>query len=665
MTGRALRIDDLYSIAIPEQPALSPDGGRIVYSLSTTDRDADGMRRHLWLAFTDGQDAHPLTEGPDDSAPAWSPDGTRVVFVRAGERVPQLWLLAVASGRLTRLTDLPFGAGRPTWSPDGSRIAFVAGADQAGGDDDRRSGSTHRPLVADRLGYQVDGEAWRHTVRRHLHVLIVPGPDVPEHLSSALPQVLTHGDWDASAPCWSPDGTRLAFTADPDPDSDLLRTRVVHVVAAAPDGRPPQPVGPSSGHLGSVQWIDDDSLLAGGRLDTGTGHDSLWRLEIGSAAAVALATGFDRSIMRGAVGYPGAPPQLIQDGRTILFCARDRGCTRLFAVPVAGGVPREIVGGTGRVVAGVSAVGDRIAIALTTPRSFGEIVLTDAAGGHERVCTSHGRGLAGIEIAERVEREFVISDGTRVSGWLLRDPAAAGRQPLLLDIHGGPHNAWNGSADPVHLYHQVLVERGWTVLVLNPRSSDGYGEAFYRATFGGWGRADAQDFLEPLDELAADGTADPDRLAVTGYSYGGFMTCYLTAHDDRFAAAVAGGPVVDLISDAGTCDEGPYLSQAEIGGSWWSDTALFRALSPISAIAGVRTPTLILQGNDDARCPRGQAQQWFAGLRERRVPTRLVLYPDASHGFVFQGRASHRIDYNERVIEWVERFTAPVASAGS
>ncbi|WP_051266328.1 S9 family peptidase [Nakamurella lactea] len=661
--GRALRVDDLYAIETPEQPALAPDAIRIVYPVARTDPDADGMRRRLWMAFADGRDPRPLTPGPDDSAPAWSPDGTRVAFVRGGDGIPQLWLLTVDTGRLDRLTELPFGAGRPAWSPDGHRIAFVAGLDLGGAGVDARD--AHRPLVADRLDFQGDGEPWRHTIRSHLHVLEVPGAEAPEGVPTAPVRRLTHGDWDASAPSWSPDGTRLAFTAAMDPDSDLLRTRAVYIVPVDSADNTPDVVGPANGHLGSVQWIGNGTLLAGGRTDTRTGHDSLWRIEIASGDTADLTAGLDRSIMRGSVGYPGAPPQLVDDGRTILFCARDRGCTHLFAIPVAGGTPRLLIGGAGRVVAGMSAAGDRIAVALTTPRSFGEIVVTDGTGGDERACTSHGAALADVEIRERVERYFDISDGTRVHGWILRDPAASGPQPLLLDIHGGPHNAWNGTADPVHLYHQVLVDRGWTILVVNPRGSDGYGEAFYTATFGAWGRADAQDFLEPLDQLVAEGIADPDRLAVTGYSYGGFMTCYLTAHDERFAAAVTGGPVVDLVSDAGTCDEGLYLSQAEIGGSWWSDPEPFRRLSPLSAVAQVGTPTLILQGNDDARCPRGQAQQWFTALRERRVPARLVLYPGASHGFVFQGRASHRVDYNERVIDWVERFAAPAAAPPS
>jgi dipeptidyl aminopeptidase/acylaminoacyl peptidase len=652
---RSLRLDDLYSIEIPESPALAPDTRRVAYVLSRVDPATDRPVRSLWMACTDGRAAQPLTDGPDDAAPAWSPDGTHLAFVRRGADGAQLCLLAVDSGTLTPLVTMPAGIGRPSWSPDGRRIAFTA-AVALGGDD--ASADPHRPMVTDRLGYHGDGSPWRRDIRHHLHLLAPFAPGTP---ADGIRQI-TGGDWDVSSPAWSPDGTRLAFTADPDPDADLTRTRSVHVVGVDSVAEPvtdtmPLRVGPADGHLGTVGWIDDQTLLAGGRIDTHTGHDYLYRLDIETGRAENLTAGLDRSIMRGsAVGYPGAAPQLVDDGRTILFCARDRGCTHLFSVPVAGGAPQLVLGGAGRVVSGMSAVGGRLALVLSTPRSFGEIVLTDTTGRHDYACTAHGTAVADVHLRPRVEREFAISDGTVVHGWLLRDPAATGPQPLLLDIHGGPHNAWNGSADPVHLYHQVLADLGWTILILNPRASDGYGEAFYRATVGAWGKADIRDFLEPLDRLVAEGVADPDRLAVTGYSYGGFMTCYLTAHDDRFAAAVTGGPVVDLVSDAGTCDEGPYLSQAEIGAAWWSDPEPFRELSPLSQVARVHTPTLILQGDDDARCPKGQAQQWFTALRERRVPTRLVLYPGASHGFVFSGRASHRIDFNQRVIDWVQRY---------
>ena len=187
----------------------------------------------------------------------------------------------------------------------------------------------------------------------------------------------------------------------------------------------------------------------------------------------------------------------------------------------------------------------------------------------------------------------------------------------------------------MHLYHQELVARGWAVLLLNPRGSDGYGEEFYNAALGAWGTADAKDFLEPIDELVAEGIADPQRLAVAGYSYGGFMTCYLTSRDDRFAAAVAGGVVSDLTSMAGTSDGGHFLSAYELDGP--SDDGRYDAMSPLSKVDQVQTPTLILHGAADVRCPVGQAQQWHTALREQGVPTQLVLYPEADHLFIIAG----------------------------
>jgi CubicO group peptidase (beta-lactamase class C family) len=220
----------------------------------------------------------------------------------------------------------------------------------------------------------------------------------------------------------------------------------------------------------------------------------------------------------------------------------------------------------------------------------------------------------------------------------------------------------------VHLYHQELVALGWTVLLLNPRGSDGYGERFFTAAIGGWGQADAKDLLEPVDALVAEGIADPRRLAVTGYSYGGYMTCYLTSRDDRFAAAVAGGVITDLVSMGGTSDLGHALSNLELGVPAWSGRDRLAPMSPLTQVGQVRTPTLILHGAADVRCPVGQAEQWHTALRERGVPSRLVLYPNASHLFILGGPPSQRIDFNRQVLDWVTRYTSatsrPKADAG-
>ena len=650
---RRQRIDDLTAYAVPEQPALSPCGTEILYVLRTNDVGEDKIVRAIWRVGTESGQPRQLTRGPADSCPAWSPDGTRVAFLRAKDGPAQLWVLSIDGGEPEQLTTLPLGAGAPVWSPDGTRIAFGAAVDlhaEADDDDKARARRAAAPIQTDRLDYQADGAGLLRTMRKHVHVLEV---------STKRCRQVTSGDWHAGELSWSPDSNRLAYAAATAPDADLTFCAPVYVVDATAENAVPEQVGPSEGVSGPVTWTADGSaLLVVNMSGAPTGHSRLLRVPLDGGAVADLAESLDRNVMPGGPGYPGGLPQLVDDGRAVLFCVRDRGCTHLYSVPVAGGDPRPVVAGAGRVVAGLSVAGDMAAIVLATPASLGEIVLLDLAGGTETVRTEHGATLAEVEPFEREEREFAISDGTVVHGWLVRDPAASGPGPLLLDIHGGPHNAWNGAADEVHLYHQELAARGWTVLLLNPRASDGYGERFFTAALGAWGEADAKDFLEPIDQLVAEGIADPARLAVTGYSYGGYMTCYLTSRDGRFAAAVAGGVVSDLTSMAGTSDGGHFLSEWELGGTHWAGRDRYAAMSPLAQVDQVRTPTLVVQGAADIRCPIGQAQQWFTALRERGVPTGLVLYPEASHLFILDGKPSHRIDYNRRIVDWVEQYAA-------
>jgi len=638
---RRQRIEDLAEFAVPEQPAISPDGTRIAYVLSTADLETDRVVKTIWQVGTRAGDPRRLTRGPADTAPAWSSDGTALAFLRGTDGPAQLWLLPADGGEPEQLTTRPLGAGAPVWSPDGTRIAFTAAVDSRGDDAPEQA-----PTVADRLDYRADGAGMFRTKRMHLHVL--------ELASRELRQV-TEGDWHAGIPSWSPDSTRLAFAAATESDADLIDRAPVHVLDVTDPGARPAVVGLAEGYAGPVEWSPDGaSLLVIGTLGTPYGHNSLLRVPLAGGEPADLAGVLDRNVMAGSPAYPGATPRFAADGSTALFCIRDKGNTHLYAVDVAGGTPRPVLTGAGRIVIGLSTAGDTAATVLRTPTSLGEIVTIDLATGTETVRTNHS-AADDVELYVRAEREFTISDGTIVHGWLMRDPAATGPQPLLLDIHGGPHNAWHGGADEWHLYHQELVARGWTVLVLNPRGSDGYGEAFFTAGRGAWGEADANDQLEPLDQLVAEGVADPARLAVAGYSYGGYMTCYLTGRDNRFAAAVGGGVVTDLVSMAGTSDLGHYLSEYETGGRPWQHPARYAAQSPLTRVDQVRTPTLLLHGEADLRCPVGQAQQWHTALRERGVPTQLVLYPGGSHLFPLEGLPSHRIDFNKRTVDWLER----------
>jgi dipeptidyl aminopeptidase/acylaminoacyl peptidase/CubicO group peptidase (beta-lactamase class C family) len=644
--SRRLSIDDLYDVAVPEQPAAGPDGS-IAYVVRTTDRDEDRDVHALWL-LPPGGEARRLTRGSEDTAPAWSPDGGRIAFLRSEGGAAQLWVLPAGGGEAEQVTSLPLGAGTPVWSPDGRRIAFSAPVDTAaiaGEDTSVAEQRSKAPVVTDRLDFKADGAGLVRTMRGHLHVVDLDGRAVRQ---------VTRGDWHASDPAWSPDGTRLAFSAAREADADLTLRTAAYVVDAAARNAAPERVGAADWQVGPVCWTPDGgALLVVGRTDTQVGHAGLLRVPLDGGDVVDLAAPLDRNVMPGGPGYPGGLPAPAADGRTVVFCVRDRGSSHVYAVDLDGGKPRCLVGGTAN-VSGMSVAADTIAIVLGTPTSYGEIATVDLTSGEPTVRTSHGSADHSRYLHE--EREFTISDGTVVHGWLLRDPSRTGPLPLLVDIHGGPHNAWNAAADPVHLYHQVLADRGWAVLLLNPRASDGYGEAYFTAGVGAWGQADANDFLEPIDELVAEGLADAERLAVAGYSYGGFMTCYLTSRDSRFAAAVAGGVVSDLTSMAGTSDAGHHLGVSEIGGTPWDVPERFAALSPFTHARQVRTPTLIVQGAEDVRCPVGQAEQWFTALREQGVPSRLVLYPGGSHLFILNGTPSHRVDWNRRVVDWVEQY---------
>ncbi|MFE3172788.1 serine hydrolase [Amycolatopsis sp. NPDC059090] len=639
---RRLGIDDLYDLAAPSQPALSPDGSRIVYVLRTADREEDRNVDALWTVGTSSGEARQLTRGNADAAPKWAPDGSRLAFLRAQDGPPQVWVLPADGGEAEQLTKLPLGAGAPVWSPDGSKIAFSAAIDLAA---IVEAPPANTPIVAERLDYKSDGPGLLKTLRSHIHVLDVATGEVQQR---------TFGDWHAGQPAWSPDGKHVAFTASLDDDADLTFRSSAYVLDVTERNAEPRLVGTDQGMAGTVGWTaDGKALLVVGRTDTITGNLGLLRVPLDGGETVNLAGSLDRNVMSGGPGYPGALPQLNKAGDVVLFAIRDRGCTHLYEVDLAGGDPRPVLVGDGNVVSGVDLVGDRAAIVLATAESFGEVAVLDRATGSVNVRTKHGDAVSEVELFGRESREFTISDGTVVQGWLIRDTERTGPQPLLIDIHGGPHNSWNGAADSIHLYHQTLASRGWAVLLINPRASDGYGEEFFTAAIGAWGSADAPDFLEPIDQLVAEGLADPDRLAVTGYSYGGYMTCYLTSRDDRFAAAVAGGVVSDLTSLAGTSDGGHYMAVNEFSGL---SSGKYEKSSPHAQVEQVRTPTLILHGGEDVRCPVGQAEQWFTALRERDVPSRLVLYPGGAHLFVLDGPPSHRADYNQRVVDWVEQY---------
>lgn len=631
---RACTIDDLLGLESLSDPQCSPDGTRVAVVVTRADREQDRSCTTVDVVDLASGRRTALTRGPADRAPRWSPDGRWLAFLRGEDGPAQVWLLPVAGGEPHRLTELPLGVSELAWSPDGARLAVTA--------PERPDGAQpHDPVVVTRLVSKADGSGRLGPLTVHAHVV---------DPCSGRTTRLTEGDLVVRDLAWAPDGRRLALVTARHRRRDL--DAVTHAFTVAATGGPLVQLTGWEGTVSSPVWAPDGrSLVLVGRAEPLTsGHSSLFRVDADGGVPQRLAPELDRNVMVGGPAYPGARPRPTPDGG-VRFCIRDQGAVHLVELD-ADGALTTLVGGE-VTVSGASA--EPLVVLLADAGSTPDLHVVEPTG-LRRVTTTNADFFAEVEIAVPQSRRFLAPDGVEVHGWVT-GARGDGPQPLLLDVHGGPHNAWGPSFDPVHAYSQVLAAQGWAVLTLNIRGSDGYGEEHWTAARGAWGVADADDLLSAVDELVEEGLADPARLAVTGYSYGGYMTCWLTTRTDRFAAAVPGGVVVDLVSFSGTADVAGLLDPLEFGVTPSTGAELLRELSPLTRVMDVRTPTLVLHGADDDRCPVGQAEQWFTALRTQGCEVQLVLYPGGSHHVVLAGRPSHRADYSRRVVDWVTART--------
>ncbi|MEX2393326.1 MAG: S9 family peptidase [Actinomycetota bacterium] len=642
MSKRPLKVDDIHRIREAADPRLSPDGSQLVFVVTSVDRTADENRSSIWIS-RNGAGPQPLTTGNADMHPRFAPDGSRLAFLRRDGGPAQIWLLPLAGGEARKLTDLPLGAAGFEWSPDGTRLAVVAPVDLEGEptDDAEKERRKHTPIVVRSATYKADGQGLLGTKRLHLFVV---------DIDTGQAEQLTKGDVNAASPAWSPDAKSIAFAASTEDRDVDART---HLMLIGADGGEPTEIADWSGIAAAPFFIPDGRTVAFvGKSNAAPGHMRLYSVPIEGGAPTEMLEGFDRNVMIGGPAYPGAKP-FFTDGGGVLFCARDRGCTN--AYQVTDGRVTKVVGDEERVVSGVVRAGNRLAYVISAPDVPADVFVAALDGSDEHRISDLNRELLDeVELFPSVSRTFDAPDGLEVHGWVIEGDGPK-PQPLFVDIHGGPHNAWSPAFDHVHSYHQVLAAQGWSILKINPRGSDGYGESFFTAVVGAWGEIDQDDFLSAVDDLVADGIADPDRLAVGGYSYGGHMTNWLTARTDRFKAGISGGCLSNITSFYGNSDMGWWMGAYEMGGEQYEARDRFAELSPLTYVEHVTAPTLILHGENDDRCPIGQAEEWFASLRRRGIEAELVRYPGASHLFILSGRPSHRVDYNERIIDWVRR----------
>ena len=677
-------------------PTIAPDGKRCAYVLAWIDAETSEPRSRVYrTTLADGAEIaepKPFTQGNADGHPRYSPDGATLAFLRpdgaaanAADAKRQVWLMPSDGGEAWQLTKLPNGVQEFAWSPDSARLVAVSDVcpdDEA--DDASKAKDEPKVREARRIRYRHDAIGWRGDCHFHLFVVDARTGEAAQ---------LTDGDWDDTAPAWSPGGERVAFISGRSDERDVTATAEIYVVdvpqtLATAESRPaPKLWSEGLTDAAAVAWSPDgERLLAAGA--GGDGLMVLWQAYLYVLEPGRPPRQLTDDRIRPCLGYPGIYPPLElrwlagddgNDGR-IIFLGDAGGETRLYSLDVPAGdgrsEPAAMTEG-GEMIAAMAVDADARSFVVaasgpTTPWDL-HIVETNGVGATRRRLTAHNDAWLTEHPAVDLEKFSVRRNGWDIECRLYHPPGFddAQKYPLVLEIHGGPNGAFYDSFVP---WHQVLAGAGYVTLAVNPRGSSTYGEEFVDAVLGDWGGEDYLDLMAAVDEVCRREYVDARRLGVHGYSYGGYMTTWAIGHTERFKAAVAGAPCIDLWSMYGTSDIAASFGEAQ-----WSarpsggapetvamvnelaegvDSLAYRLLqrSPITFAPQVSAPVLLLHGEADARCPIGQSEQYFQVLKRLGKEVEMARFPGCSHGFLRTGHVALREAYLQRMVDWFRRW---------
>lgn len=649
-TTKPFKATDLYRHGTLQALHGSPAHTQVVFTRTRPSRKQDAYRSATWRLDIDAGPPQRLTSADfGASSPRLSPDGAVLAFLssRGHKASTQIHLLPMRGGEARRLTGMtPSPQSIDGWLPDGSALLVSAPVKWAEDEhDDTELAQSERPIVVTHLPYKMDGGG--PTVGKRTHLFRVDA-------TTGEATQLTRGDCDVKEARWSPDGRRLAFTRTRE---QRQRHRVDLWIADASGGNARR----MSEHLAAVtglQWSPDGTrLVFGGNRNPGDSLDTPWLLDVASGRLTELG-GRDLHL-------EGSHFVWHTDGERVATIESRRGMQEIAILHTRHDqvqrFPRRL-----RHVLQLGQAGERLVLAVATMRHPEDLHSCTWEGTDKRRHTSFNRRWIRRRPRPKVTvRRFDVPDGKGgtepVDAWLLR-PAGNGPFPVLVDMHGGPQSAVLVDY-PSHAYWYDLLSRGWMIVAPNTVGSGGYGTGFAKRLVGHWGELDLPQHVAILAQLREAGLAD-DRIACTGKSYGGFLAAWAIGHSEVFRAAVISAPIANVESHAGTSDTGFYVTPYAMGGEIDEVRERYHRLSPIEYCERAKAAVLILQGQEDERCPLSQSEELFANLvRCSRSATRMVVYPGGSHGLASSGRPSHRVDYHRRVADWVVRHAGSAESA--
>ncbi len=618
---------DLSRLSLPSDPRLHPDGVKVVFVRTEFDIEHDRYDRSIW--FIDG-DTRRFTAGPGDAHPRWSPDGSRLAFLRkkeGKEQFPQVAVMPSAGGEAAVITSFDLGVEDFVWSPDGSKLAVVAVTwiDEWAGLDEEERGRKPRRIT--RLPFRYDNHGWLHDRRRHIW-LIDPS-------SSKEPTCLTPGDFDEEGPTWHPDGDRVAFLSNRFEQPGLHLGN--HVFEVASTGGEPVSTAEFGGWVGVGYRPDGVKHLIG---DPSTDYPvvhGLWREEP-DGELTSLTSHLDRATYSLLLG----PPEIHWVGNQAISILEDSGHLDVIEVSVDGQVISRV---EDKMVTGFTTTEQRLVYTATTPTSPGEVY----EAGRDQPLTRLNGGDLGL-----VQPEHWTVGEHAIDAWAYLPPGD-GAVPLLLNIHGGPASQYtHGFFDEF----QVYVDAGFGVVCANPRGSSGRGLDFVKAVVGDrWGTVDVED----VDAVVASALErfprlDPERMGIMGGSYGGFLTAWMICHQERWKSAVVERALTSWTSFGGTSDIGGIFADYYLLNSDWDRR--WQA-SPLAEAHNIKTPTLIVHSEDDYRCPVEQGEQLFMALLRAGTPTEFLRFPGEGHEMSRSGKPTSRLHRYQAVVDWHRRWLMP------
>jgi len=648
---RPLRSGDLYLLKDVRDPELSPDGAWVAYTVTTVDSAKDKSDNDIWMTSWDGATTIRVTSSPEsESSPRWSPDGRYLAFLsgRQEGKGAQVWLLDRRGGEAQRVTQVKGGVSEFSWSPDSKRMVLVVDEEtDTIARKDTAEHKTPKPIVIDRYNFKQDITGYLGSKRSHLSLFDVETKKV---------ETLTSGLDDDDAPSWSPDSRMIAFVRGPVAEPDSTRDNDVFVIAAragATAKRLTDFPGPDDGR---PSWSPDGKWIAFFRGDEPKYQAyNLSKLAIvpsdGSAPARVLTTALDR---------PLSSAEFSSDGKSVYVLLADDREQQLARVRVTDGSVERLITGKRVVTSYSTGTSGKFAVLTSTPERSGEVFAWEN-GTLRQLSHQNDSLFAHLQLGTTEGISSKSKDGTEVHSVLVR-PAntLAGKVPLILYIHGGPNgqDAYSFSFD-----RELFAANGYAVLSVNYRGSNGRGSAYQKAIFADWGDKEVVDLLGAVDEVVRAGIADPDRLGIGGWSYGGILTDYTIATTPRFKAAVAGAGSALQLSMYGT-DQ--YITQynQEVGPPWRAQDLWIKISYPFFHADRIKTPTLFMGGASDFNVPIIGGEQMYQALRSLGIPTQLVIYPSQFHGLTIP---SYRKDRLERYLAWYDRFikTTTTVQAGA